>query len=239
MAAYLDDRATKLGDRHTDEDDGRVLDFAKAFLGDRQVEQIGKKELGQLEKALTEIPHRQGVPKRANGSMHKRYLYAQDKGWDRLTRDAFSEEELIRLFSLPLFTGASSRLQMWKPGPFLVQSHIYWAFQLLFFCGMRPSEIAKLTVEDFRQEKDIWFADLRGAPDEKAKTAGRRRLKTQAAYRRVPQPPLPKLNCFSAPPPDGSAPRFMTADYQARKSTRSSKWPFEARTLVNGAWPKV
>ena len=108
-------------------------------------------------------------------------------------RDAFTEEELLRFFSLPLFTGCKSTAHIWQPGEYFVQNELYWGYVIHILMGLRPSEIGKLKVEDIVREGDLWFIDLRRKaikPDEGANAKKRRRLKTQSSYRRVPIPRL-------------------------------------------------
>jgi integrase len=61
-----------------------------------------------------------------------------------LPRDAFEDEELLKLLRLPLFTGCRNRLHVWKPGKYFVQSAIYWGFLICIFTGMRPGEVGQM-----------------------------------------------------------------------------------------------
>ncbi len=45
-----------------------------------------------------------------------------------LPRDAFDDDELLKLLKMPLFTGCKNRVHVWQPGGYFVQSHIYWGF---------------------------------------------------------------------------------------------------------------
>jgi hypothetical protein len=42
-------------------------------------------------------------------------------------RDAFRNDELMRFFSLPLFTGCASPTHIWRPGTCFAQNGLYWA----------------------------------------------------------------------------------------------------------------
>ena len=79
-------------------------------------------------------------------------------------RDAFSDDELLRFFSLPLFTGCSSAAHFWATGGQFVQNAHYWGFLIHIFMGLRPSEIGKLNVDDLVEDGGLWFLDLRKAP---------------------------------------------------------------------------
>jgi integrase len=105
-------------------------------------------------------------------------------------RDAWRPEEILRLFSLPLFTGAASKERYWTSGSYLVQNELYWAYLLIFFTGMRNSEIAKLRVADLVEVEGIWYFDLRRDKSVAASKAVSRQLKSDAAFRLIPLPPL-------------------------------------------------
>ena len=87
-------------------------------------------------------------------------------------RDAWKADELIRLFSLPLFTGCNSKAHYWTPGRYLVQNELYWAYLLIFFTGMRNSEIGTLKVANVIMHDGIWVFDLGG--QKRKSDAGRR-----------------------------------------------------------------
>ena len=102
-------------------------------------------------------------------------------------RDAWQNEELIKFFSLPLFTGAHSGVRHWIAGDRLVQNYLYWAYLIVFLTGMRPSEISKLRVDQLTEDQGIWYFDLR--KKEQVSTAeadSPPKLKTKAAHRLVP-----------------------------------------------------
>ncbi|CAN2534753.1 hypothetical+protein [Methylocapsa aurea] len=107
-------------------------------------------------------------------------------------RDAFRDEELLRFFALPLFTGCESPAHIWQPGRFFVQNGLYWGYILHIFMGLRPSEIGKLRTSDIVRDGEFWFIDMRRekTKTKKAKGEKSRELKTDNAYRRVPIPSL-------------------------------------------------
>lgn len=111
-------------------------------------------------------------------------------------RDAFSDDELLRFFSLPLFTGCSSAVHFWATGGCFVQNAHYWGYLIHIFMGLRPSEIGKLNIDDLVEDGGMWFLDLRKTPTPPKQTAQAkspekpRKLKTAAAFRRVPVPRL-------------------------------------------------
>jgi len=109
-------------------------------------------------------------------------------------RDAFTDEELLRFFSLPLFTGCESATHIWIPGTCFVQDATYWGYVIHVLMGLRPSEIAKLLTSDLVQIGDEWYIDMRRkrakADEKEPNRKKRRRLKSAAAYRMVPVPRL-------------------------------------------------
>ena len=111
-------------------------------------------------------------------------------------RDAFRDDELLRFFALPLFTGCESPAHMWQPGACFIQNDLYWGYIIHILLGLRPSEIGKLLTTDLVRDGDVWFIDMRRLAEavkvKATKQAGKkpRRLKTENAHRRVPVPRL-------------------------------------------------
>ena len=109
-----------------------------------------------------------------------------------LPRDAFDDDELIALISLPLFTGCAGSHRIWKQGKYFLQSHVYWGYLILVFAGMRPGEVGQLKCEDLVTDGKYWFFDLRPFDARKGRVALKdlRRLKTNSSGRVVPIHPL-------------------------------------------------
>ncbi|MDE1932838.1 site-specific integrase [Bradyrhizobium sp.] len=109
-----------------------------------------------------------------------------------LPRDAFDDEELLRLLKLPLFTGCKNRLHVWQPGGYFVQSHIYWGFLICILTGMRPGEVGQLKCADIRTDNQFFYFDLRPFDARGGRVALQdlRNLKTNAAGRVIPIHPL-------------------------------------------------
>lgn len=136
-------------------------------------------------------------------SLHAFFAWARTKGFykgvdyrfnlvnadngEAQERDAWHPDEIVKLFSLPLFTGAKSEAWHWEPGKVFVQSHLYWAYLLIFFVGLRPSEIGRTQVADFQFIEGVWYLDYR-SKSEKAK--GQNKVKKSASARLVPIPRL-------------------------------------------------
>ena len=98
----------------------------------------------------------------------------------RTKRDAFSREQLIKLFSSPLFVGCKSVASCHIPGGIIpIESHKYWVPLIGIHTGMRVQEILQLYVEDLYQRDGIWLFDLNTNHSDK-------RLKTPQSKRLVP-----------------------------------------------------
>ncbi len=139
-----------------------------------------------------------------HGSLHGFLAWARKKACDTIPaysfelvgkenpeqeeRDAWREEEILKLFSLPLFVGCQSTTRHWMPGGLFVQSHLYWTYLLIFFTGMRPSEIGKIPADKLVEHEGIWYFDLRKKNElgEPLRVA----LKARYSYRLVPVPRL-------------------------------------------------
>lgn len=88
-------------------------------------------------------------------------------------RDAFTPEELEKLFSSPLYTGHWRADRRERAGSVLVKDFKYWFPLIGLHTGMRVEEIAKLRKADVQQIDGVWCFDVRDA-------------KTKAGERLVP-----------------------------------------------------
>lgn len=103
-------------------------------------------------------------------------------------RDAWREDEILKLFSLPLFVGCQSTHHCWMPGDMLCQTHLYWAYILIFFTGMRPSEMGKIPAANLIEHEGIWYFDLRKKNERGESLAVA--LKARYSHRLIPVPRL-------------------------------------------------
>ncbi|MDR4308491.1 tyrosine-type recombinase/integrase [Chelatococcus sambhunathii] len=108
---------------------------------------------------------------------------------DPAERDAWKDDEIIQLFSMPLFTGCQSSKNIWIPGEYFVQNALYWSYILIFTLGLRPSEIAKLELRHIVFENGVYYIHLL---NKKRKTFGDTptKLKSKSAERKMPIPHL-------------------------------------------------
>ena len=212
-----------------------MVQFAIAFLEDPPFDDIKPEDWKRLDEALPDIPKTKNIPAETAATLFGRYKYAEQNGWQDLTRitqktlkskywgglykfldwavekkifrgprpkfecidpnnmaslprDAFEDQELLALFSLPLFTGCRNRTHVWKAGNYFVQSSIYWGFLICALTGMRPGEVGQLRCADIRTDGEFYYFDLRpfGARAGRVAMKDLRNLKTNAAGRVVP-----------------------------------------------------
>ncbi len=86
-------------------------------------------------------------------------LYQQPDGGSgagtRRGYQAFSIDELNRLFTAPLFTATPWGAHL-QPRQHSVQTALAWASLIALFSGLRSNEICQLRLNDIRQEGDTW-----------------------------------------------------------------------------------
>ena len=109
-----------------------------------------------------------------------------------MPRDAFDDNELIKLISLPLFTGCKNAHHIWKQGKYFVQNYLYWGYLILILTGMRPGEVGQLKCTDIMTDGENYFFDLRPFNARNGRVAMKdlRNLKSNAAGRVIPIHPL-------------------------------------------------
>lgn len=121
-----------------------------------------------------------------------RFSRTSDENLVSIERDAFSTDEVSRIFSLPLFTGCLSADRIWVKGTCLVQNHLYWGYVMSFLTGVRPGELGQIELDDIEEEHGIYYLQLRAFDPKKGRVARKevRRFKTPASQRTIPLHPL-------------------------------------------------
>lgn len=109
-----------------------------------------------------------------------------------LPRDSFEYDEIVKIFSQPLFTGCETPKRIWKPGSYFVQSHIYWGYILLLLHGLRIGEIGQIHNDDVKERNGVHYIDLRSFDPRKGRVAldEVRKFKTISSERTIPLHPL-------------------------------------------------
>lgn len=96
-------------------------------------------------------------------------------------RHPFSSDQLQAMFTTPFYKGCErdTKHGRFLDGNLLVKDAYYWIPLLALYTGARMSELLQLTVNDVKQEKDIWFFDINEDSQDK-------NLKTTQSQRRIP-----------------------------------------------------
>jgi integrase len=105
------------------------------------------------------------------------------------TRRPFKADELIALFSAPLFRGCRSPHRRFEPGPNIVRDARYWVPIIGHYTGMRLGEIVQLHLDDVRLEEGVWFLAVEETADEHDPASEFKHVKSDAGVRRVPMHP--------------------------------------------------
>lgn len=131
----------------------------------------------------------------AAGAVPKFYIKSK-KNPPAAERDAFTNDELLKFFNSPPFTGNAGRSRLWTSGAYYYQGFLYWGELLCLLGGMRPGEAAQLRCHDILElhgEPHIRFARLAVEQEKEARFApqqGGNDGKTDAAFRWIPIHPL-------------------------------------------------
>ncbi len=155
----------------------------------------------------------------------------------RTQRDAWTPEELAKLFATPVWTGCESESRRSSPGTAIIRDAKFWLPILALFHGGRLEEFADLRRRDLQCKDGIWFMDIRET--DAAEGQRERRLKTQNATRAIPlHPELQRLGFIAyasriAPTPD--APLFPDLEPQGpdrKRGPRLTRWFGQYRKTV-------
>ena len=93
-------------------------------------------------------------------------------------RDMWTKEELVALFSTPVWSGCLSPGRRAAAGELVIKDEKYWLPLIAVYSGLRQEEIAQLHVEDLRRVDGHLVFDINGRPP--------RKLKNRNAVRKVP-----------------------------------------------------
>ncbi len=120
------------------------------------------------------------------------FSYLSSENLVSLARDSFDENEVLKIFRMPLFTGCLSRTRIWQPGDYFIQNNLYWAYILALLTGMRPGEIGQLCVSDLERRGQHVLINLQLFDPAQGRVARKdvRQLKTENAVRKIPLHPL-------------------------------------------------
>lgn len=114
-------------------------------------------------------------------------------------RDAFSPDQLHRIFNAPLYTGCKDDGTGYaKPGPNKPRRGRFWVPLLSLFSGMRLNECCQLHTGDVREQDGVWCIIISEDSEPGSDEGDRKRVKTDAGERYVPiHPELTRLGFLS------------------------------------------
>lgn len=97
-------------------------------------------------------------------------------------REPYSHQQLVKIFSSPIYRGSHSEARRATPGSLIIRDAKFWIPLIGLFTGMRLGEIMQLQVGDLGKEDGIHFFEV--------SRGGDKTLKTRSAERRVPLHPI-------------------------------------------------
>lgn len=144
-------------------------------------------------------------------------------------RDAWTPEELTKLFRSPMWTGCAGKNRWSTPGPHIIRNAKFWLPILALHHGARLEELADL------YRRDVWCDDgtwaIRIVESDANGEAGDRTLKSEAATRVIPlHPELIRLGFLAyvvstAPNPDDPLfPDLEPEGPDRKRGPRITRW---------------
>lgn len=100
-----------------------------------------------------------------------------------------STEDLIKVFSSPIYTGCRSAEDRATSGDVIIKDHYYWIPLLAIFSGGRLEELGSLLLAEVKSDQGILFLDLdiiEKDEDSDTKVAADEQMKNDPSLRRVP-----------------------------------------------------
>ncbi|NJR79888.1 integrase [Sphingomonas corticis] len=101
------------------------------------------------------------------------FILDEDDRDDRDERDAYTIEQGLELFRLPIWTGGASLDDRLAVGPAgsIWHDAAYWVMPIVWYSGMRREEACKLLIDDIDEEDGIAFFNIRKTHAGTVKTA--------------------------------------------------------------------
>lgn len=103
-------------------------------------------------------------------------------------REAWEDEDVLRLFKSPIWTGRLRANVYSKPGLMIVRDHLYWIPLILAFHHARSEEIAQLRVADIKQRSGVWYFNITKLEEPEVRGLGLtpKKVKNRASIRMLP-----------------------------------------------------
>ncbi len=160
-------------------------------------------------------------------------------------RNAWTPEELTKLFKSPIWTGRH-RFYRTRAGGEIIRDAKFWLPLLALFHGARLEEFADLYRRDVGRDDGTWFVALTEAAPDEEEGSGGRRLKNANAERNVPIHPevirLGFLDYIAKTAPNPNDPLFPDLRPQGedrRRGASVTRWFVEYRRAVGVYRPGV
>jgi integrase len=171
------------------------------------------------------------------------HRFREERG-ARDQRDAWTPEELKKLFSSPVWTGCLSKARRSTPGKQIIRDARFWLPVLALYHGARLEELADLYRRDVWCDAGTWairIVETEGNPE-----SGDRRLKTENAERVVPLHPevirlgFPEYVAEYAPGADDPVfPDLKPQGPDLKRGPRMTRWFVEYRRAIGLFRPGV
>ena len=226
----------------------RIIERADATGAKRLDDRTVKRHLSALSVFfghVRDLGHMSAVGRRELVDDHR---FRSSKG-ARNQRDAWTSDELRRLFSSPVWTGSQARNRS-QAGPTIIRDSYFWIPLLALYHGSRLEEVADLYGRDVFE--DVWQGGrtwaIRVTPTEEDAETGvkERRLKTDNAKRTIPlHPELVRLGFLdyvqtTAPGPDDPVfPDIEPQGADGKRGPRITRWFGEYRRTLGLDRPGV
>jgi integrase len=144
-------------------------------LEDRLSVRTITKQMGYVSEVLSFAEDRELIDK--NYAKRIRMKTKKDKRADE-ERDAFSKEDLLKLFHSKRYTDDS-----------FLSPHMFWLPVLGLFTGARLNELCQLAVDDIEDVEGIWCFNIRPGTDDDPNspfTPEKKRIKNKSSIRSIP-----------------------------------------------------
>ena len=102
------------------------------------------------------------------------------------SRRPFTEEELAKLFTQPLFIGCSSANRRFQPGNLRIKDDYFWIPILAYYTGARLGELVQLHLGDVHLDQSVPFLDISETNGGEVGTPNAKHVKSAAGIRCVP-----------------------------------------------------
>jgi integrase len=208
-----------------------IIEGADRADAERLTEKTVKRHLSALSQFFQFAVDQSHLTTTARAELVDDHRFRVDGPGARSQRDAWTPEELTKLFASPVWTGCLGAHRRSTPGGHVIRDARFWLPLLALFHGARLEEFADLYRRDLGWEDGTWFVRITEAEG--------RRLKTDNAERVVPLHPelvrlgFPEYAAGIAPNPnDPLFPDLEPQGKDRKRGPRMTRWFVEYRREV-------